>query len=65
MLRTGYGLADPEARRTYTPGTVQDTLSVTEPFAAAAVPVRESRVELRTEDPITLQPPQSDLAEEW
>jgi CubicO group peptidase (beta-lactamase class C family) len=53
VLRKGYGLADREARRPHTPGTVHDHLSLTKSFTGAAILLLESRGQLSTADPIT------------
>jgi CubicO group peptidase (beta-lactamase class C family) len=53
VLRKGYGLADREARRRYTPETVQDIASINKSFTAAAILLLESRGLLRTDDPIS------------
>jgi CubicO group peptidase (beta-lactamase class C family) len=53
VLRKGYGLADREARRLYTPETVHDIASINKSFTAAAILLLESRGLLRTDDPIS------------
>lgn len=53
VLREGYGLADRDARRPYTPDTVQTHGSITKQVTAAAVLLLESRGELSVDDPIT------------
>jgi CubicO group peptidase (beta-lactamase class C family) len=52
ILRRGYGLADREARRPYTPETVQTHGSITKQITAAAILLLESRGELAVADPI-------------
>jgi CubicO group peptidase (beta-lactamase class C family) len=54
VLREGYGLADRETRRPYTPATVQTHGSITKQMTAAAVLLLESRGELSVDDPIYL-----------
>jgi len=54
VLRKGYGLADRETRRPYTPTTVQSHGSITKQMTAAAILLLESRGELSVEDPIGL-----------
>ena len=52
VLRAGYGLADREKRRPYTPETVQTHGSITKQMTAAAILLLESRGELSVEDSI-------------
>lgn len=52
VLRKGYGLADREARRPYTPATVQSHGSITKQMTGAAILLLESRGELSVEDSI-------------
>lgn len=52
VLREGYGLADREARRPYTPTTVQSHGSITKQMTGAAILLLESRGELSIDDPI-------------
>lgn len=52
VLRKGYGLADREARRPYTPETVQTHGSITKQMTAAAILLLESRGALSVEDSI-------------
>lgn len=54
VLREGYGLADREARRPYTPTTVQTHGSVTKQMTGAAILLLESRGELSVDDRIAL-----------
>ena len=51
-LREAYGLADREARRPYTPDTVQTHGSITKQMTAAAILLLESRGLLSTDDPL-------------
>jgi CubicO group peptidase (beta-lactamase class C family) len=53
VLRKGYGLADRETRRPYTPTTVQSHGSITKQMTAAAILLLESRGEVSVDDPIT------------
>lgn len=53
VLRRGYGLADREARRPYTPETVQTHGSITKQVTGAAILLLDSRGELSVADPIT------------
>lgn len=53
VLRKGYGLADRETRRAYTPTTVQTHGSITKQMTGAAVLLLESRGELSVEDAVT------------
>jgi CubicO group peptidase (beta-lactamase class C family) len=53
VLRKGYGLADRESRRPYTPNTIQTSASITKQFTGAAILLLESRGELSVNDPIT------------
>ncbi|HUP42744.1 MAG TPA: serine hydrolase domain-containing protein [Thermoanaerobaculia bacterium] len=50
VLRKGYGLADRESRRPYTPETVQTHGSITKQVTAAAILLLESRGELSVDD---------------
>ena len=50
VLRKGYGFADRESRRPYTPATVQSHGSITKQMTAAAVLLLESRGKLSVED---------------
>lgn len=52
VLRAGYGWADRETRRPYTPETVQSHGSITKQMTAAAVLLLESRGALALDDPI-------------
>lgn len=52
VLRKGYGLASREARRAYTPATVQTMGSITKQITAAAILLLEERGALRIDDPI-------------
>jgi len=52
VLRKGYGLADRETRRPYTPSTVQSHGSITKQMTAAAILLLESRGELSVGDSI-------------
>jgi len=52
VLRKGYGLADRETRRPYTPTTVQSHGSITKQMTGAAILLLESRGELSVNDPI-------------
>ncbi len=54
VLREGYGLADREARRPYTPTTIQSHGSITKQMTGAAILLLESRGELSVDDPIDL-----------
>lgn len=54
VLRKGYGLADREARRPYTPTTIQSAGSITKQMTGAAILLLESRGELSVDDPIDL-----------
>ncbi len=54
VLREGYGLADRETRRRYTPTTVQTHGSITKQMTGAAILLLESRGELSVDDPIDL-----------
>jgi CubicO group peptidase (beta-lactamase class C family) len=54
VLRKGYGLADREARRPYTPTTIQSHGSITKQMTAAAILLLESRGELSVDDSIDL-----------
>lgn len=63
ILRKGYGLADREARRPYTPTTVQSHGSITKQMTGAAILRLESRGELSVDDPIDLY--FDDLPEDW
>jgi CubicO group peptidase (beta-lactamase class C family) len=51
-LRRGFGLADRDTRRPYTPETVQTHGSITKQITAAAILLLESRGKLSVEDPI-------------
>lgn len=53
VLRKGYGFADRETRRPYTPNTIQTNGSITKQFTAAAILLLESRGELSVRDSIT------------
>ena len=53
VLRKGYGLADRESRRPYSPNTIQTSGSITKQFTGAAILLLESRGELSVKDPIT------------
>jgi len=53
VLRKGYGLADRETRRPYTPNTIQTSGSITKQFTGAVILLLESRGELSVNDPIT------------
>lgn len=50
VLRAGYGLADRETRRPYTPDTVQTQGSVTKQMTGAAILVLDARGELSVDD---------------
>ena len=52
VLREGYGLADRETRRPYTPATVQTHGSITKQMTAAAILLLESRGELSVDDSV-------------
>lgn len=52
VLREGYGLADRETRRPYTPTTVQSHGSITKQMTGAAILLLESRGELSVDDSI-------------
>lgn len=52
VLRKGYGLADRESRRPYTPTTVQSHGSITKQMTGAAILLLESRTELSVDDSI-------------
>jgi CubicO group peptidase (beta-lactamase class C family) len=52
VLRKGYGLADRETRRPYTPSTIQSHGSITKEMTAAAILLLESRGELSVGDSI-------------
>jgi len=54
VLREGYGLADRDTRRPYTPATVQSHGSITKQMTGAAIVLLESRGELSVDDPIHL-----------
>jgi len=54
VLREGYGLADRDTRRPYTPSTVQTHGSITKQMTGAAILVLESRGALSVDDPIDL-----------
>lgn len=54
VLREGYGLADRETRRPYTPTTVQSHGSITKQMTGAAILLLESGGELSVDDPIDL-----------
>ncbi len=53
VLREGYGLADRQTRRRYTPETVQSHGSITKQMTAACILLLESRGALAVDDPIT------------
>lgn len=53
VLRKGYGLADRETRRPYTPKTIQTHGSITKQMTAAAILLLESRGEVSVNDSIT------------
>lgn len=53
VLRQGYGLADREAHRLYTPETVQSCGSITKQVTAAAILLLESRGRLAVSDPLS------------
>ncbi|MFH5883948.1 serine hydrolase domain-containing protein [Halalkalibaculum sp. DA3122] len=52
VLRKGYGLADRETRRPYTPTTVQSHGSITKQMTGAAILLLESRGQLSVDDPV-------------
>jgi len=52
VLRKGYGLADRETRRAYTPATIQSHGSITKQMTAAAILLLESRAEVSVDDSI-------------
>lgn len=52
ILRKGYGMANRETRRPYTPTTVQSHGSITKQMTAAAILLLESRGQLSVEDSI-------------
>ncbi len=52
-LRKGYGLADRESRKPYTPETVQTMGSITKQMTGAAILLLEQQGLLTTDDPIT------------
>ena len=54
VLREGYGLADREARRPYTPTTIQSCGSITKQMTGAAILLLESQGKLSVDDPIDL-----------
>lgn len=54
VLRKGYGLADREARRPYTPTTIQTHGSITKQMTAAAILLLESRGGFSIDDSIEL-----------
>lgn len=53
VLRKGYGLADRESRRPYSPNTIQTNGSITKQFTGAAILLLESRGELSVDDKIS------------
>ncbi|MDZ7757719.1 serine hydrolase domain-containing protein [Rhodohalobacter sp.] len=53
ILRKGYGYADREARRPYTPETIQTNGSITKQFTGAAILLLENRGELSVDDSIS------------
>lgn len=53
VLRKGYGFADRETRRPYSPNTIQTNGSITKQFTAAAILLLESRGKLSVRDSIT------------
>jgi len=53
VLRKGYGYANRETRRPYTPQTIQTNGSITKQFTAAAILLLESRGELTVDDKIS------------
>jgi CubicO group peptidase (beta-lactamase class C family) len=53
VLRKGYGLADRESRRPYSPNTIQTSASITKQFTGAAILLLESQGKLSVNDPIT------------
>jgi CubicO group peptidase (beta-lactamase class C family) len=53
ILRNGYGLADRESRRPYTPSTIQSFGSITKQMTAAAILLLESQKKLAVDDTIT------------
>jgi CubicO group peptidase (beta-lactamase class C family) len=53
ILRKGYGLADRNTRRPYTPHTVQSLGSITKQFTAAAILLLESQEKLSVGDSIS------------
>ncbi len=54
VLREGYGLADRDTRRPYTPSTVQTHGSITKQMTGAAILLLETRGALSVDDPIHL-----------
>ncbi len=54
VLRKGYGMANRDTRRPYTPSTVQTHGSITKQMTGAAILLLESRGELSVDDPIEL-----------
>ncbi|WP_441001465.1 serine hydrolase domain-containing protein [Fodinibius sp. SL11] len=54
VLRKGYGIADRETRRPYTPSTVQSHGSITKQMTGAAILLLESRGELSVDDSIAV-----------
>jgi CubicO group peptidase (beta-lactamase class C family) len=54
VLREGYGFADRDARRPYTPSTVQTHGSITKQMTGAAILLLEGREALSVDDPIHL-----------
>ncbi|WP_157957808.1 serine hydrolase domain-containing protein [Aliidiomarina celeris] len=63
VLRKGYGLADRESRRPYTPTTVQSHGSITKQMTGAAILLLESRGKLSVDDSLDLY--FDDLPEGW
>ncbi len=53
VLRKGYGLADRETRRPYTPATIQTHGSITKQMTAAAILLLESRGKISIHDTIS------------
>jgi CubicO group peptidase (beta-lactamase class C family) len=53
VLHKGYGLADREHKRPYTPATIFDVASISKQFTAAAILKLEMEGKLKVEDPIS------------
>ena len=53
VLHKGYGLADRERKRPYTPATIFDVASISKQFTAAAILKLETEGKLKVEDPLS------------